>query len=129
MKKVLKYSFCFFFKGEGGKGTTFMLVILAVSYFAHIVIKFKLLFSEYKCLDHSGIYTRKNGGAHSKHTKHFQSLKDTKTLLGLLHTLKCLVFFMFYRHSGLFSFAGKVRSKNKNVERIIAFRANLSKLW
>merc|ERR1711971_74824 len=45
--------------------------------------KFKLLFSEYKCLDHSGIYTRKNGGAHSKHPSTFQSLKDTKTLLGL----------------------------------------------
>jgi len=106
MKKVLKYSFVFL-RG-GGKGTTFMLVILAVSYFAHNCHKFKLLFSEYKCLDHSGIYTRKNGGS----TQYIQALskfKRHKDTTKVMHTLKCLVFYVLC-HSGLF-FAGKVRSK------------------
>jgi len=79
-----------------------MLVILAVSYFAHIVISFKLLFSEYKCLDHSGIYTRKNGGPTQNIPSTFQSLKDTKTLLRVIAYTKMFGFFMFYRHSGLF---------------------------
>jgi len=92
-----------------------LVILLAVSYFAHIVIKFKLLFSEYKCLDHSGIYTRKNGGAHSKHTKHFSKFKRHKDTTRVIAYTKMFGFFMFYVTSGLF-FAGKVRSKNKKLK-------------
>jgi len=105
-----------------------LVILLAVSYFAHIVISFKLLFSEYKCLDHSGIYTRKNGGAHSKHTKHFSKFKRHKDTTRVIAYTKMFGFFMFYRHSGLF-FCREGQIQKQKVERIIAFRANLSKLW
>ena len=70
--------------------------------------KFKLLFSEYKCLDHSGIYTRKNGGS----TQYIQALskfKRHKDTTRVMHTLKCLVFLCSM--SLWIIFAGKVRSK------------------
>jgi len=92
-----------------------LVILLAVSYFAHIVISFKLLFSEYKCLDHSGIYTRKNGGAHSKHTKHFSKFKRHKDTTRVIAYTKMFGFFMFYVTLDYF-FAGKVRSKNKNLK-------------
>jgi len=110
MKKVLKYSFCFF-KGRA-KGTTFMLVILAVSYFAHIVISLSYFFQNTNVWIIVVFIHEKTEAPTQNIPSTFQSLKDTKTLLGLLHTLKCLVFYVLC-HSGLF-FAGKVRSKTKS---------------
>jgi len=74
MKKV-------FFKGRA-KGTTFMLVILAVSYFAHIVISLSYFFQNTNVWI-IVVFIHEKTEAPLKTSKHFQSLKDTKTLLGL----------------------------------------------
>lgn len=88
-----------------------MLVILAVSYFAHIVISFKLLFSEYKCLDHSGIYTRKNGGAHSKHTKHFSKFKRHKDTTRVIAYTKMFGFLCSMSLWIIFCREGQIQNK------------------
>ena len=93
-----------------------MLVILAVSYFAHIVIKFKLLFSEYKCLDHSGIYTRKNGGAHSKHTKHFSKFKRHKDTTRVIAYTKMFGFFYVLSSLWIIFLPGRSDPKNKKLK-------------
>ena len=105
MKKVLKYSFCFF-KGRGKRDN------IHARHFGGFILcthchKFKLLFSEYKCLDHSGIYTRKNGGS----TQNIQALskfKRHKDTTRVMHTLKCLVF-MFYVTLDYFCREGQIQ--------------------
>jgi len=98
--QTMKYSFLFCFLKSRGPGRGERGHNIHARHFGGFILcthchKFKLLFSEYKCLDHSGIYTRKNGGS----TQYSQALsyrackrhKDTR----VMHTLKCLVF-MFY---------------------------------
>lgn len=88
-----------------------LVILLAVSYFAHIVIKFKLLFSEYKCLDHSGIYTRKNGGAHSKHTKHFSKFKRHKDTTRVIAYTKMFGFLCSMSLWIIFCREGQIQNK------------------
>ena len=82
-----------------------MLVILAVSYFAHIVISLSYFFQNTNVWI---IDTRKNGGS----TQYIQALskfKRHKDTTRVMHTLKCLVFLCSM--SLWIIFAGKVRSK------------------
>lgn len=105
-----------------------LVILLAVSYFAHIVISLSYFFQNTNVWIIVVFIHEKTEAPTQNIPSTFQSLKDTKTLLWVIAYTKMFGFFMFYRHSGLF-FAGKVRSKNKKLIRIIAFRANLSKLW
>ena len=109
MKKVLKYSFCFF-KGRA-KGTTFMLVILAVSYFAHIVISLSYFFQNTNVWI-IVVFIHEKTEAPTQNIQALSKFKRHKDTTRVMHTLKCLVFYVLC-HSGLF-FAGKVRSKTKS---------------
>merc|ERR1711971_588750 len=71
-----------------------MLVILAVSYFAHIVISLSYFFRIQMFGSKWYLYTKKRRRP-LKTSKHFSKFKRHKDTTRVMHTLKCLVF-MFY---------------------------------
>ena len=82
-----------FFKGRA-KGTTFMLVILEDSYFAHIVISLSYFFQNTNVWI-IVVFIHEKTEAPTQNIQALSKFKRHKDTTRVMHTLKCLVF-MFY---------------------------------